>query len=279
MSSSPKSSPTIGFSSTLFPLYVSFSLFLFTGKLVSKALMYVHCWSENLERICAQLRMFSSPVGSLPTQRSAPCAGFPPLLFLSSPSPGVIRYKYMNSDVLPRTIVPLQWWWLLTFCTFCFLVLFSRNRLSPPMALCSRLLVALSSRSPTTASSSGQILRRNDCSMTFPSQPACSPFSWAQAGLPSTRRLVPKAINAACFRCSCPFSLRKSELTPAWGVRLPCIPSNHCHLFSALEEWPKSDRILNDIQVFCTGGMATWLAILYLLDVGSADLPVDFRLK
>merc|ERR1719204_1059222 len=30
LSSSPKSSPAIGFSSTFFPLYVSFSLFLFT---------------------------------------------------------------------------------------------------------------------------------------------------------------------------------------------------------------------------------------------------------
>jgi len=33
------------------------------------------------------------------------------------------------------------------------------------------------------------------------------------------------------------------------------------------------------LQVFCTGGTATWLAVLYLLDVGSADLPVDFRLN
>ena len=37
--------------------------------------------------------------------------------------------------------------------------------------------------------------------------------------------------------------------------------------------------MIKDIQVFCTGGTATWLAVLYLLDVGSADLPVDFRLK
>ena len=30
-------------------------------------------------------------------------------------------------------------------------------------------------------------------------------------------------------------------------------------------------------QVFCNGAMATELALLYLLDVGSADLPIDFR--
>merc|ERR1712010_176093 len=30
-------------------------------------------------------------------------------------------------------------------------------------------------------------------------------------------------------------------------------------------------------QVLCNGAMATQLALLYLLDVGSADLPVDFR--
>jgi len=33
----------------------------------------------------------------------------------------------------------------------------------------------------------------------------------------------------------------------------------------------------NWLQVFCNGAMATELALLYLLDVGSADLPVDFR--
>jgi len=33
----------------------------------------------------------------------------------------------------------------------------------------------------------------------------------------------------------------------------------------------------NWLQVLCNGGMATELALLYLLDVGSADLPVDFR--
>ena len=31
-------------------------------------------------------------------------------------------------------------------------------------------------------------------------------------------------------------------------------------------------------QVLCNGAMATELSLLYLLDVGSADLPVDFRL-
>jgi len=33
----------------------------------------------------------------------------------------------------------------------------------------------------------------------------------------------------------------------------------------------------NWLQVLCNGAMATQLALLYLLDVGSADLPVDFR--
>jgi len=33
----------------------------------------------------------------------------------------------------------------------------------------------------------------------------------------------------------------------------------------------------NWLQVLCSGGMATELALLYLLDIGSADLPVDFR--
>jgi uncharacterized protein (TIGR00297 family) len=33
----------------------------------------------------------------------------------------------------------------------------------------------------------------------------------------------------------------------------------------------------NWLQVLCNGGMATELSLLYLLDVGSADLPVDFR--
>merc|ERR1719290_128389 len=33
----------------------------------------------------------------------------------------------------------------------------------------------------------------------------------------------------------------------------------------------------NWLQVLCNGAMATELALLYLLDVGSADLPVDFR--
>ena len=31
------------------------------------------------------------------------------------------------------------------------------------------------------------------------------------------------------------------------------------------------------LQVLCNGAMATELSLLYLIDVGSADLPVDFR--
>ena len=33
----------------------------------------------------------------------------------------------------------------------------------------------------------------------------------------------------------------------------------------------------NWLQVLCNGGMALELSLLYLLDLGSADLPVDFR--
>merc|ERR1711874_563791 len=33
----------------------------------------------------------------------------------------------------------------------------------------------------------------------------------------------------------------------------------------------------NWLQVLCNGGMATELSLLYLLDIGSADLAVDFR--
>ena len=32
----------------------------------------------------------------------------------------------------------------------------------------------------------------------------------------------------------------------------------------------------NWLQVLCNGGMALELSLLYLLDLGSADLPVDF---
>lgn len=32
----------------------------------------------------------------------------------------------------------------------------------------------------------------------------------------------------------------------------------------------------NWIQVFCNGGMATQLALLYLLDVGCGERPIDF---
>ena len=31
------------------------------------------------------------------------------------------------------------------------------------------------------------------------------------------------------------------------------------------------------VQVLCNGGMATELSLLYLLDIGSADLAVDFK--
>ena len=33
----------------------------------------------------------------------------------------------------------------------------------------------------------------------------------------------------------------------------------------------------NWLQVLCNGGMALELSLLYLLDIGCADLPVDFR--
>jgi len=33
----------------------------------------------------------------------------------------------------------------------------------------------------------------------------------------------------------------------------------------------------NWIQVLCNGGMATQLALLYILDVGCGELPVDFK--
>lgn len=32
----------------------------------------------------------------------------------------------------------------------------------------------------------------------------------------------------------------------------------------------------NWIQVLCNGGMATQLALLYLLDVGASEKPIDF---
>jgi len=44
-----------------------------------------------------------------------------------------------------------------------------------------------------------------------------------------------------------------------------------------IEEDFKEGGQRNWLQVLCNGGMATELALLYLLDVGSADLPVDFR--
>merc|ERR1712025_1449649 len=39
----------------------------------------------------------------------------------------------------------------------------------------------------------------------------------------------------------------------------------------------KEDGQRNWLQVLCNGGMATELSLLYLLDIGSSDLPVDFR--
>lgn len=33
----------------------------------------------------------------------------------------------------------------------------------------------------------------------------------------------------------------------------------------------------NWIQVLCNGGMATQLALLYILDVGCGELPIDFK--
>jgi len=44
-----------------------------------------------------------------------------------------------------------------------------------------------------------------------------------------------------------------------------------------IEEDFKEGGQRNWLQVLCNGGMATELALLYLLDIGSADLPVDFR--
>jgi len=39
----------------------------------------------------------------------------------------------------------------------------------------------------------------------------------------------------------------------------------------------KEGGMRNWLQVLCNGGMALELSLLYLLDIGSADLPVDFR--
>jgi len=43
------------------------------------------------------------------------------------------------------------------------------------------------------------------------------------------------------------------------------------------EEDYKEGGQRNWLQVLCNGGMATELSLLYLLDIGSADLPIDFR--
>jgi len=42
----------------------------------------------------------------------------------------------------------------------------------------------------------------------------------------------------------------------------------HDHLVGGQRNW---------LQVLCNGGMATELALLYLLDIGALDLPVDFK--
>jgi len=44
-----------------------------------------------------------------------------------------------------------------------------------------------------------------------------------------------------------------------------------------LEEDFKEGGQRNWLQVLCNGGMAMELSLLYLLDIGSSDLPVDFR--
>ena len=64
--------------------------------------------------------MFSSPVGAPPTLRSAPCAGSPPLLFLSSPSPGVTRCKYLHSWCVANSycvspVIMMTFIWILWF--------------------------------------------------------------------------------------------------------------------------------------------------------------------
>merc|ERR1712096_98992 len=44
-----------------------------------------------------------------------------------------------------------------------------------------------------------------------------------------------------------------------------------------VEEDFKEGGQRNWLQVLCNGGMAFELSLLYLLDIGSSDLPVDFR--
>ncbi|XP_050537994.1 transmembrane protein 19 isoform X2 [Daktulosphaira vitifoliae] len=46
-----------------------------------------------------------------------------------------------------------------------------------------------------------------------------------------------------------------------------------------LEDDFKEGGQRNWIQVLCNGGMATQLALLYILDVGCGELPIDFNLK
>jgi len=48
-------------------------------------------------------------------------------------------------------------------------------------------------------------------------------------------------------------------------------------LKAAVEDDFKEGGQRNWLQVLCNGGMATELSLLYLLDVGSSDLPIDFH--
>jgi len=48
--------------------------------------------------------------------------------------------------------------------------------------------------------------------------------------------------------------------------------------FSNAEEDAQTEGVeRNGVEVICNGGMAFKLSLLYLLDIGSSDLPVDFR--
>jgi len=47
--------------------------------------------------------------------------------------------------------------------------------------------------------------------------------------------------------------------------------------FNTEEDAPEGVAERNGVEVICNGGMAFKLSLLYLLDIGSSDLPVDFR--
>ena len=87
--------------------------------------------------------------------------------------------------------------------------------------------------------------------MTIRLSPACLPSSSAPAGRPSTSRIWRRSLS--------PTSRKGAS---AIGFRWVLV-SWFC--------------IHDSVQVLCNGAMATELALLYLLDVGSSDLPVDFR--